>query len=354
MQIHYRSAITHVEATKRRIYVFVTGSNGHLYVNYWNGSKWQWANQGTPPGTLAAGPPGVITYKEATKQRVYAFVTGANGHLYVNYWKGSKWQWADQGAPPGATATAAPGVITYKEATKQRIYAFVTGSNGNLYMNCWNGSRWRWSDQGNPPFANATEAPDVITYKEATKQRIYAFVTGSRHLHVNYWDGSNWHWSDHGFDAIDPVWGAPGAITYEQATKQRIYVFVRFGIGLLLVNYWNGSKWQWSDQGPVSSASGAGVISYPAGTRQRIYAFVNCGGTLRLNYGTGLTWQWRDQGQPPDTSAAGVPAVVTFREATKQKIYAFITGSNGHLYANYWDGSKWRWSDQGTFWARPT
>jgi hypothetical protein len=76
------------------------GANGRLYVNYWNGSQWQWANQSNPPSTIVVSTPGVITYREgAQAQRIYAFVLGANNHLDVNYWNGSQWNWADQGAP---------------------------------------------------------------------------------------------------------------------------------------------------------------------------------------------------------------------------------------------------------------
>jgi hypothetical protein len=37
----YQSSIDRVQA-------FVTGQNGQLYVNFWNGSKWVWEIQGTP------------------------------------------------------------------------------------------------------------------------------------------------------------------------------------------------------------------------------------------------------------------------------------------------------------------
>ena len=58
--------------------------------------------------------PGVITYSEASKQRIYAFVRDGNGDLGVNYWDGFAWHWADQGAPPGTQlADDTPGVITY-------------------------------------------------------------------------------------------------------------------------------------------------------------------------------------------------------------------------------------------------
>ena len=43
-------------------YVFVRGADGHLCVNWWDGSKWNWADQGTPPGTTTSGNPATIPY----------------------------------------------------------------------------------------------------------------------------------------------------------------------------------------------------------------------------------------------------------------------------------------------------
>jgi len=45
--------------------------------------------------------PGVITYPEAGKQRIYAFVTSEDGHLYVNFWDGVQWKWANQSPTTG-------------------------------------------------------------------------------------------------------------------------------------------------------------------------------------------------------------------------------------------------------------
>ena len=37
---------------------------------------------------------------EGGKQRIYAFFfDGENKRLYVNYWNGVQWEWADQGTP---------------------------------------------------------------------------------------------------------------------------------------------------------------------------------------------------------------------------------------------------------------
>ena len=52
----------------------------------------------------------MVTYREGNQpQRIYAFVWGTNGHLFVNWWDGSHWAWADQGIPPGTAVQGDPG-----------------------------------------------------------------------------------------------------------------------------------------------------------------------------------------------------------------------------------------------------
>jgi hypothetical protein len=378
----YQWAITYLQGTQQRIYAFVRGQNGHLYVNYWDGAQWQWADQGAPPGTTGVFYPAVITYLEASKQRIYAFVVGhlAGGggyHLYVNYWDGAQWQWADQGAPPGTYVLAGPGVITYLEGGKQRIYAFVLGGDHHLHVNYWDGAQWQWADQGLPEGNDIGGDLGVITYLEAGKRRIYAFVDGTNgHLYVNYWDGGQWQWADQGVPPGTHV-GHPGVITYLEAGKRRIYAFVDGDNDHLYVNYTvgfislGGEQWQWADQGvpPGSSVEGneaPGVITYVEGSKgratkqqRRIYAFVRgyakgeitgdepTNYYLYVNYWDGAQWQWADQGAPPGTYVLAGPGVITYLEAGKQRIYAFVRGQNGHLYVNYWDGAQWRWADQG-------
>ena len=62
----------------------------------------------TPPWWIAQGS------SPTAASRIYAFVRGANGHLLVNFWNGSKWQSADQGrSSQNTTMVDSPGVIAY-------------------------------------------------------------------------------------------------------------------------------------------------------------------------------------------------------------------------------------------------
>ena len=307
------------------IYVFVPGKQGHLFVNYPDGGQRQWADQGPPPATMCNRRPGAITYFEGGKQLIYVFLVGENGHLYVNYWNGTQWHWADQGTPPGATVGGVPGVITYPEGGKQRIYAFVKGAANtqNLYVNYWDGSQWHWADQGTPPGAplhdpstlyGESNPPGVITYLEGGKQRIYAFVRDyNGHLYVNFWDGAGWHWADQGtppgtLTSIAPYPGIepPGVITYLEGDKQRIYAFVPGKDKHLHVNYWNGTQWNWTDQGidvgKIQEVHGA-ITFVDLGSKRRIYAFARgststYSGHLIVNYWDETQWNWADYGSP--------------------------------------------------------
>src|SRR5215469_7405885 len=95
------STITYKDAAgQQHIYCFTLSDNYHLVVNYWNGTGWYWADQGLPPGAIDVVSPQAITYLAADgRQRIYVFAEASNQHLVVNYWDGLKWNWADQGLP---------------------------------------------------------------------------------------------------------------------------------------------------------------------------------------------------------------------------------------------------------------
>jgi hypothetical protein len=146
-QVAPSTAITYVDSNgNRRIYVFA-GGGGHLVVNYWDGFNWQWADQSAPYGIVGQS---AITYVDAAgNRRIYCFARGGD-HLVVNYWDGFNWNWADQGIPAGASQVDNPSAITYIDSAGQRrIYVFANdGIGGHLFVNYWDGFSWHWADQG--------------------------------------------------------------------------------------------------------------------------------------------------------------------------------------------------------------
>ena len=116
---------------KGNLYVFVRRPDGHLWVNWWNGSSWSWADQ----GRTITGTPHAVVYSG----NLYVFVRRPGGHLWVNWWNGSSWSWADQ----GRTITDTPNAVVYSG----NLYVFVRRPGGRLWVNWWNGSSWSWADQ---------------------------------------------------------------------------------------------------------------------------------------------------------------------------------------------------------------
>jgi hypothetical protein len=51
----------------------------------------------------------------------------------------AQWHWFNQGKPAGGNITGAVGVLTVMDGPQaaQRPYAFVRGSDGNLWVNWW-------------------------------------------------------------------------------------------------------------------------------------------------------------------------------------------------------------------------
>jgi hypothetical protein len=345
------------------LYVFVTGSNGHLLSNYWNGQRWNWADQGTPSGVPWVVFTEAITYRDPVdgKQHIYVFVVNQGQEaLYVNYWNGEQWNCADQGVPLGTGNVPylfAPSAVSFEDAGKQHIYVFVIGNTGHLYVNYWDGYQWKWADQGTPPGASISDISGVVTFRKDDRQRIYAFVIAASRLYVNYWNGYQWKWVDLGSPPGTTVRNPVGSVVFPEAGVEKLYTFVKADNDHLGVSYWNGTQWNWADLGAPTDAEllqpfGSGVVTYREQDRQRIYAFMTATtsfslhGVLALKYWDGSHWIWTNQGGPPN-QAKDVIGVTTFRDANdKQRIYAFVRDGSDGLWLNYWNGFEWQWVDQ--------
>src|SRR5437773_2349869 len=192
----------------QRPYAFVQGSDGNLWLNWWDGSQWSCANQGQPARVNISGPVGVVTVMDipTASQRPYAFVQGSACTPLLHSQGGPALVSAPDPHPPRANISGPVGVLTVMDnpTASQRPYAFVQGSDGNLWLNWWDGSQWSWANQGKPAGANVSGPVGVLTVMDTptSPQRPYAFVQGSDgNLWLNWWDGAwiwPWKWANQG------------------------------------------------------------------------------------------------------------------------------------------------------------
>jgi hypothetical protein len=348
------SAITYVDsAGHQRIYCFAIGDNGHLVMNYWDGYSWRWADQGKPLNFSSLETPSAITFKDVTgHQRIYVFLTGDNGNLVVNYWDGFAWHWADQGKQlPFADA------ITYGDRGGNR-QIWVFGGNpgtGGLRANHWDGFSWQWADLGKPNGFSVID-PSAITYLDAAgTRRIYAFVN-SGSLMFDHWNGYSWTWKDLGMPFGVTWTNVPYAITFKNASgDQEIYAFTHGSNGHAYMVGRDGSRgstWDWVDLGLPSGLTSVWVssaITIPdAAGNNRIYVFGTGNGRLVVKYWDGVKWRWADRGHPSGRTVFGrVDTIAYVDSAGQRRPYVFAVAS-GHLVANYFNGFRWAWSDHGT------
>jgi hypothetical protein len=259
--------------------IFVWGSDDLLYLFRHVDSSWRFQGPLPHPQAVVASEPAVIKHFHQGIPDIYAYVVGSDGHLYVNHstdWQALNWMWRDLGQPDastGVTWNVKPGLVSFQHAAENRIYAFVRGSDGHLWVHFWRD--WRqpgtgtWADLGTPEGATVFSEPSVVTFRFENTDRIYAFVHGSdNHLHVCYWNGvDRWLWNDFGRPstgehdvAASPgagntaVSSAPGVVTFRfvepHQTTDRIYAFVRGSDNHLHQCYWNGvDVWLWNDLG---------------------------------------------------------------------------------------------------------
>ncbi len=349
----------------RRPYVFVLDVEGNLWINWYDGTRWQALNRGTPaPGVTFRIPVGAITVQDGPvgPQRPYVFLWGSDNNLWLNWWNGSTWLW-DNRSNPGFIAFRGDiaGAISVRSTPSgpQSPYAFLIGKNTtveyDLWLDWWNGSTWLWTQHSGPPTADGGEFPGLgaITVQDAP----YAFIQASApppNVWVNWYDGSAWQWTDLGLPTERGYLSADlskvGALAVRDTPTgpEHPYCFVQTGYGNLWMRGFGGSVWQqWQNLGTpglIGLGSPAGLLSVRSSptAAEQPYAFFLCNDTnLWANTWNGTTSVWTNQGRPPADVAivanGGLGAVVLQDTPTApQRPYIFVQGSDGYLWTNWW------------------
>jgi hypothetical protein len=179
--------------------VFLTGADGNLYVDHYAPSSgWHWVNQGNPVGVRFVSNPVAIEYGSGSTEVENVFLTATNGNLYMDhYTPSSGWIWVNQGNP-GVGFAGSPTAVNYGTANIENV--FVVGTNGNLYVDYYNpSSGWRWLNQGNPGVGFASN-PAAIDYGSGSTELENVFVTGfDGNLYVDHYSPtSGWSWVNQG------------------------------------------------------------------------------------------------------------------------------------------------------------
>jgi hypothetical protein len=309
------------------------------------------------PSFAITGRSSAITYLDAANDRHIHVFTVHDDHLVSNHFDGSKWTWTDHGQPSRDTDMLwGPDAVTYVDTNgNQRIYVFVVTGQSRLKLLYFNGFQWQWIDQGGPNVSpNSTSA---ITYVDpAGNRRIYLFGSSapSGNVVVRYWNGSAWLWADNGSPpgATTTPCGTEALTYVDEQDARRIDVFCSRGVGdtiQLFVNSWNGSSWSWFNHGGNPVTDPQAVTFTEASGSRRIHVFLDSINSPLLHSRIDGTWYWINLGKPvpASTSMDGQDAIAYTDLAGNRRMQVFVL-FNDHIHSRSWNGSSWgNWYNHG-------
>jgi hypothetical protein len=265
---------------EQRVAVFVTGKDKNLHVNYLSSSQWKWEKLGYPP---TAEPNGcrvsAITYPSPAGQENLVFSNGTDGKLYMNSWDGVQSTWTTFGPPPTTMAADGPLAVTYIDPATggRRIHVFVTGADGHIYVNKSDGASGTWDHLGAPAGTTVSTGVAVTTYANGTSQAIDVFAIGADGiLYQNAGDGTNGAWSGHGRPANLGFLAGALSVVDASTTIRHVYVMAggRGTDNHLYLFHGTSLAEAWSDLGPPPDASDFSGVEPVLFGKQSIYSFV--------------------------------------------------------------------------------
>ena len=265
-------AVQDSSVAPERPYVFLWGSDNNLWLNWWNGREWLWDNRRNPGSFGFRGEvAGALSARFASSgsSNPFAFIVGDSGgtgyDLWVNWWDGSMWQWTRHSGQPTIDGDTFPGLgATTVEGVP---YAFIQASTDvKAWVNWYDGNAWQWTDLSLPPDRNSPNANlykvgAVAVRETATgSQHPYFFVqTSSGNLWLRSYDGSTWQpWQNLGTPGLIGLGSPAGLISVRSSptAPEQPYIFFLCNDANLWVNTWNGTTSVWTNQGHPSADVG--------------------------------------------------------------------------------------------------
>jgi endoglucanase len=255
-------------------YVFVRGTNDHLYSNSFNGTTWSgWSE--VPGHMLTLSTPAAVSYIRAT---LYLFARGTDNKIYFNIFNGTSWSSWSQ-VPGNGSTLSGPSTAVFGAGVSASLSLFVHGTNDHLYVNTLNGTTWSgWSEV--PGHGSTPSSPSAATYVVNNNQFMSLFVRGTNdHLYVNTFNGTTWSgWSEVPGNGSTP--SAPAATRFDTGIGSTVKLFVRGTDNKIYLNTFNGTSWSgWSQvpgngstpDAPGASANSGDLYLFVRGTNDRIY-----------------------------------------------------------------------------------
>lgn len=221
------------------------------------------------------------------RNRIDAFVLGTDRALYHKWWNGSAWGPGVTGYEHmGGVCTSTPQAVAWGP---NRLDVFVTGTDSALYHKWWNGASWGPSLTGYEKMGGVCVGdPRIVAWGP---NRLDVFVLGTnRALYHKWWNGATWGPSVQGYENMGGVCvGQPEVVSWG---PNRLDIFVVGTDRALYHKWWDGASW------------GPSVTGY-----ERL-------GGVCMSAPRAVSWG-------------------------PNRLDVFVTGTDGALYHKWWDGSAW-------------
>jgi peptidoglycan-N-acetylglucosamine deacetylase len=267
-------------------------------------------------------------------RRVDAGVRGTDGNVYLNRWDG--WGWSGYwsiGSPGGLGIRGNPALVSWAPG---RLDVFVHGHDDRLWQRFSTDGGWSWSRWFKPVGDSGTLAsgPDVVAWAPG---RLDVFVRGTDGLvYHRFWSGWGWNgeWLPHGAPPGLSASGDPAAASW---APNRLDLFVRGSDGGLWQQFWDGSQWS----GWMKPTGNAGALAAPddddggvldAASWGAGHVTVFARGTDGLLYQTTYRNGWSSWWAPFPNAFQGGPGVTSVGD---QQLDVLVRGTDDHAY-RFW------------------
>lgn len=347
-RLNPKTPIHVVSRSTDKLDIFVTDKFGKIMTAAWQPSFPDWWHGWWElnRGRAKAGAPVFAVSRNTNK--LDAFVTGSDGFIYTAAWEPSFPDWWHGWWKLNNGKSALGGPVTCVSRNKDKLDAFVVGTDGYVYTAAWQPSFkdwWHgWWRIGNikVPLGSYVHAVS----RSADKLDIFVTDVKGRVMTAAWEPAFKDGW--HGWWHVKGGMAAPGApVTCVSRNKDKLDIFVTGQDGRVwtaawqpaFTDWWHG----WWPIGNIKLPQGAPVYAVSRSADKLDIFATDVNGKIHTAawepaFTTGWRGWWALKG-----GAAAPGAPVTAVSRSKDKLDVFVTGLDGRVWTAAWQPSFTDW-----------
>lgn len=285
----------------------------------WNGSAW--SAEGL--AQVVGGNINYVVLKSSrTRNEAILGTLDSNGNIYIQVWNGTSWSILTSISIGSANATTRSFGIEYEKSGDRAVIAYLpTPTSADFAYRTWDGTTLSSATTVTaPPTTGVIKWIDLAQNPiSASNELAMMMFDANADIYGMAWNGTSW--DDMNAGGVEPVWDATAststtkkaiAVAYEQTSGRAMFIWADSATDNQIYRIWNGTSLTAANTLTIAASGGIGEwvkLVSRPSSNELLYGVQDAGADLNTRKWSGSAWDTDTQHPEHDGSTQNITSM---------------------------------------------